>query len=178
VLVTPIHGEEFLLGKALGVRVPTLAIAYAMFGIFLASAALFAHPVVASAVFERSHLLVQLLFTPLLAGWSIWVGIAITARSSDVRVAQQLAVVATFPPLALVALMSLDVITPTLALALGLAAASTLPGRAGVALAAEGPNGYIHPLTVRLERRGATGSRVDDLGEGARAGLPAACPPG
>jgi hypothetical protein len=55
---------------------PTLTIAYVIFGIFLAAAALFAHPGISSAVFAGSHVLVQLLFTPLLAGWSIWVGIA------------------------------------------------------------------------------------------------------
>ena len=74
-------------------------------------------------MFERSHLLVQLLFTPLLASWSIWAGIAISARSVDVRAAQQLGTLASLPPLAIVALMSLNVITPTLGLALGLAAA-------------------------------------------------------
>jgi hypothetical protein len=47
---------------------------------------------VASAVLEGSHLLVQLLFTPLLAGWSIWAGIAISTRSSDVQTTQRLAV--------------------------------------------------------------------------------------
>ena len=118
-----IRREEFLVGKALAVLVPTLAIAYLVFGIFLGIAAIFAHPGVASAVFERSHLLVQLLFTPLLAGWSIWVGIAISARSVDVRAAQQLGTLASLPPLAIVALMSFNVITPTLGLALGLAAA-------------------------------------------------------
>jgi ABC-type Na+ efflux pump permease subunit len=123
ILITPIRREEFLVGKALAVLAPTLAVAYLIFGIFLATAALFAHPVIANAVFERSHLLVQLLFTPLLAGWSIWVGIAISSRSADVRVAQQLSVFASLPPLAIVALMSLNVITPTLGLALGLAAA-------------------------------------------------------
>ena len=123
VLITPISGQEFLLGKALAALLPTLVVAYTIFGIFLAAAALFAHPGVASAVFEGSHLLVQLLFTPLLAGWSIWVGIAISARSVDVRVAQQLGMFASVPPLAIVALMSLKVITPSLGLALGLAAA-------------------------------------------------------
>ena len=122
VLITPIRREEFLLGKALAALVPTLAIAYVIFGIFLGCAALFAKHAVASAIFESSHLLVQLLFTPLLAGWSIWVGIAISARSSDVRVAQQLGMFASLPPLAIVALMSLSVIKPTLFLALGLAA--------------------------------------------------------
>ncbi len=122
VLATPIRREEFLLGKALAILLPTLLIGYALFGIFLGAAALLAHPAVASAVFQRSHLLVQLLFTPLLAGWSIWVGIAISTRSSDVRAAQQLAVLASLPPLAVVALMSLNVISLSLGLALGLAA--------------------------------------------------------
>jgi ABC-type Na+ efflux pump permease subunit len=123
ILITPIRREEFLVGKALAVAAPTLTIAYAIFGIFVAAAKLFANPVIASAVFAGSHVLVQLLFTPLLAGWSIWVGIAISARSSDVRVAQQLSVFASLPPLAIVALMQFKVITPSTSLALALAAA-------------------------------------------------------
>jgi len=123
VLITPIRREEFLVGKAFAALLPTLVVACTIFGIFLAMAALFAHPGVEAAVFKASHLLVQLLFTPLLAGWSIWVGIAISARSSDVRAAQQLSVFASLPPLAIVALMSLNVITPSTGLALGLAAA-------------------------------------------------------
>ena len=123
VLITPIRREEFLVGKALAVLVPALAVAYAIFGIFLAAAALFARPGVASAVFGGSHLLVQLLFTPLLACWSIWVGIAISARSADARVAQQLGVFASLPPLAIVGLITLNVISPSAGLALGLAAA-------------------------------------------------------
>jgi ABC-type Na+ efflux pump permease subunit len=126
VLITPIRREEFLVGKAMAALLPTLGVAYTIFGLFLAVAALFAHPAVSSAVFEYSHLLIQLLFTPLLAGWSIWVGIAISARASDVRVAQQLSVLASLPPLVIVALMSLNVIPPTLAIALGLAAALLL----------------------------------------------------
>jgi ABC-2 type transport system permease protein len=123
VLITPIRREEFLVGKALAVAAPTLTIAYALFGIFLAATALFAHAAISSAIFAGSHVLVQLLFTPLLAGWSIWVGIAISARSSDVRVAQQLSVFASLPPLAIIALIQFKVITPSTGLALALAAA-------------------------------------------------------
>jgi ABC-type transport system involved in multi-copper enzyme maturation permease subunit len=122
VLTTPIRREELLVGKALAVLVPALGIAYLVFGIFLGIVALFADPGVASAVFKGSRLLVQLLFTPLLAGWSIWVGIAISARSVDVRAAQQLGTLASLPPLVIVALMSLNVISPSLPLALGLGA--------------------------------------------------------
>jgi hypothetical protein len=107
------------IGKALAVLVPALVVSYAIFGVFLAMAALFARPGVVSAVFAGSHLLIQLLFTPLLAGWSIWVGIAMSARSADVRVAQQLGVLASAPPLAIVALITLNVIPAPAAVALG-----------------------------------------------------------
>jgi ABC-type transport system involved in multi-copper enzyme maturation permease subunit len=123
VLTTPIRREEFLVAKALAAFVPTLVIAYLVFGVFLAIAALFAHPVIVSAVFTGSHLLVQFLFTPLLAGWAIWVGIAVSTRSKDVRVAQQLSMLGSVPPLIIVALMSLHVISESISLAVGLAAA-------------------------------------------------------
>jgi ABC-2 type transport system permease protein len=123
ILITPIRREEFLVGKAVAVAGPTLVIAYMIFGIFLAIAELFAKPVIASAVFAGSHVLIQVLFTPLLAGWSIWVGIAISVRSSDVRVAQQLSVFASLPPLVVIALMQFNVIPPSIGIALGLAAA-------------------------------------------------------
>ena len=48
-------------------------------------------------VFHPPELLAQILFTPLLALWSIWVGIGISTRASDVRVAQQLATLAGLP---------------------------------------------------------------------------------
>lgn len=121
VLTTPIHRVEFLVGKALAVFLPTLCVAYAIFGIFFGATAVFAHPAIASAVLDRSHILVQLLFTPLVAGWSIWVGIAISTRVSDVRAAQQLSVLASLPPLAVVALMQFHVIAPSLGFALGVA---------------------------------------------------------
>jgi hypothetical protein len=89
-LNTRIGLSPFLIAKAVAAFVPTLVIAYIVFGIFLAAAALFAHPVIASAIYAGTHVLVQLLFTPLRAGWAIWGGIAVSARSADVRAAQQL----------------------------------------------------------------------------------------
>jgi ABC-type Na+ efflux pump permease subunit len=123
VLSTPVRREEFLIAKALAAFAPTLVIAYAVFGVFLAIAALFAQPSIVSAIFTGPHVLVQFLFTPLLAGWAIWVGIAVSTRSTDVRVAQQLSVLGSFPPLIIVALMSLNVISESTGLAIGLAAA-------------------------------------------------------
>ena len=122
VLTTPVRREEFLLGKALAALVPTLVISYTMFGVFLACVGLFAHPNVSSDIFQAPRILTQLLFTPLLAGWSIWAGIAISTRAGDVRVAQQLGTLASLPPLAVTSLMGFDVIRPTLGLAVGLGA--------------------------------------------------------
>ena len=125
VLTTPIRSEEFAIGKALAVLVPTLVISYAAFLIYLACA-LFAHPSVTSAIFTSSHLLILLLFTPLLASCSIWAGIAISTRSSDVRVAQSLGTFASFPPLILTALILFNVIPQTFGSILGLVAALLL----------------------------------------------------
>jgi hypothetical protein len=101
--------------------VPSLATSYAVYALFLACVELFARPAVASALLRGPELLAQLLFTPLLAGWSIWVGIAISARSSDVRVAQQLGLLASLPTVAVTSLIAFNVIPATLVLAVGLA---------------------------------------------------------
>ena len=58
-------------------------------------------------------MLIQLLFTPLLAGWAIWVGIAVSTRSADVRVAQQLGTLASLPPLVVLALTANQTVLPT-----------------------------------------------------------------
>ena len=115
VLTTPIRREELLLGKALATFLPSIAIAYAVYALFLASVELFAEPSVASAIIRSSDLLAQLCFTPLLAGWSIWVAILISTRSSDVRVAQQFAALASLPSIALTTLIALNVIPATVA---------------------------------------------------------------
>jgi ABC-2 type transport system permease protein len=123
VLTTPVRREEFLLGKFLAAFLPSVVIAYAVFGLFLAAVELFAHPAVASALLQWPSILAQLLFTPLLAAWSVWVSIGISGKTSDVRVAQQLSVVASLPTFALTALIAYNVIGASLGLALGLGAA-------------------------------------------------------
>ena len=122
VLTTPIRREEFLLGKALAALVPSIAIAYAVYAVFLAGAVLFARPAVVSAILQGPDILAQALFTPLLALLAIWVGIAISTRSSDARVAQQLSLVGSLPAVAVTSLIAFDVIHATLGLALGIGA--------------------------------------------------------
>jgi ABC-type Na+ efflux pump permease subunit len=121
VLTTPVSRVEFLLGKAAAIFGPAIGISYLMFGVFVAITQFAATPAVATAVLHAPQLPAALVFIPLLAGWAIWVGLAISARATDTRVAQQLSILASLPPVAVTALMSFDVISPTLAVAAALA---------------------------------------------------------
>jgi ABC-2 type transport system permease protein len=122
VLTTPIRREEFLVGKALAVLVPSAAIAYVVYALFLALVALFAEPSVASAIIQVPDILAQVLFTPLLGALSVWIGLAFSTRASDVRVAQQLSLLGSLPLVLVTSLIAFNVIHATLGLAVSLAA--------------------------------------------------------
>jgi len=81
--------------------------------------ALLAQPGVAAALIQGPDLAAQVLFTPLLAIWSIWVGIGVSVRVSDLRVAQQVGLLASLPPVFVIMLIALNVIpsSPVLAFA-------------------------------------------------------------
>ena len=113
ILITPISREEFLIGKALAAIVPAVAVAYFVFGAFLLLAFIFANHPIENVIFSGPRLLIQFVYTPLIAGWSVWAGIGISSRTRDVRVAQQLSTFASLPPLILVVLFATNAITPT-----------------------------------------------------------------
>ena len=121
VLTTPVSGAELLIGKAAAIFMPAVALGYLIFGVFVAITQLAASSPVAAAVRHAPQLPAALVFIPLLAAWSIWVGLAISTRVSDTRVAQQLSVLGSLPPAALAALMSFQVISPTFGPAAALA---------------------------------------------------------
>ena len=123
VLTAPIRASELLLGKAAAAFLPSVLIAYAIYSVVLIGVRFGAAHVVSTVVFHPPELLAQLLFTPLLALWSIWVGIGISTRASDVRVAQQLATVASLPLLGFTSLLSFQLVKPSVSLAIGLALA-------------------------------------------------------
>jgi ABC-type Na+ efflux pump permease subunit len=121
-LTTPIRQQEFLLGKATSVMIPTLALSYAVFSLFLGAVGLFANSIVASAVFHDGPVILALfLLAPLLAGWGIVVGMAVSVRANEARVAQQLAMLASFPPVGLIILLAVGVVSPTFLAALSFA---------------------------------------------------------
>lgn len=120
VLTTPVSREEFLVAKALAALAPSMLISYAVFAFFLATVALFARPAIAPALLRPSDIVAQVVFTPLLAGCSIWVAIAISTRLSDGRVAQQLSLLANVPLVLVTSLLAFDVIPASLGLGVAL----------------------------------------------------------
>ena len=123
VLTSPVRASELLLGKALAAFLPSVGLAYSIYFIAAISIRFGAAHVVTSVVWHAPQMLAQLLFTPLLALWSIWVGIGISTRASDVRVAQQLATLAGLPLLGVTSLVSFQIIKPTVSLAVAFALA-------------------------------------------------------
>jgi ABC-type Na+ efflux pump permease subunit len=112
VLTTPIRRAELVAGKALAIFVPAVVISYLVYGVFFAITQLFAVTQAATAVLHAPQLPAALVFIPLLAGWGIWAGLAISTRASDTRVAYQLSALSSLPPVAVAALLSFNVITP------------------------------------------------------------------
>jgi ABC-type Na+ efflux pump permease subunit len=118
-LTTPLRRQEFIVGKAASIMLPTVALCYGVYGLFLAAVSLFAHPAIAAAVFHDGPVLLALfLFAPLVAGWAIVVGMAVSVRATEIRVAQQLGMLASFPVIGLVLLLVVGVIHPTFPVAL------------------------------------------------------------
>ncbi len=121
VLTTPVGRLELLIGKAAAIFIPAAALGYLIFGVFVAITQLAANPAVAAAVRHAPQVPATLIFIPLLAAWAVWVGLAISARVSDTRVAQQLSTLSSLPAAVLAGLMSFQVIGPTFGLAAALA---------------------------------------------------------
>jgi ABC-2 type transport system permease protein len=131
VLSTPVSREELLLGKALAAFAPAVVVAYAVFAFYVAIVELFAHPDVASAVVRGPDLLAQLVFTPLLAALSIWIGIAVSARSNDPRTSGQLSILVSLPTVAVTSLIAFNVIPASFSVAVIFGAVLVILDRIG-----------------------------------------------
>lgn len=123
VLTTPIRREELLLAKALSVFLPSVAVAYGIYWVFALAVRFGAAHVVWASVWHTPQMVAQLAFTPLIATWAVWVGIAMSVRARDVRVAQQLSTLGSLPALGITTLITFRVIEPSVALAIGIACA-------------------------------------------------------
>jgi ABC-2 type transport system permease protein len=116
ILTTPIENRELLLGKALAATVPAVVLAWTFFGIFVVLVRLFADPQVVDLVWQPNQFVAQLVIDPLLALSAITVGMIISVRSSDIRVAQQLSGLAMLPIFGIASLAAFRVIAPSVPL--------------------------------------------------------------
>lgn len=112
VLTTPVRRAELVAGKALAIFLPAVVVSYLLYGVFFAITQLFAVAPAAAAIRHAPQLPAAMVFIPLLAGWAIWAGMAISTRATDTRVAYQLSILSSLPPVAITALLSFNVITP------------------------------------------------------------------
>jgi ABC-2 type transport system permease protein len=131
VLTTPIRREELLMAKALAVLGPSVVISYLVYAVFLLTVVLFAHAGVADALIRGSDVAAQVIFTPLIATCSIWIATAISARSSDIRVAQQLSTLASLPSVVVTSLIATNVIHASLRLAVAFGIGLLIVARIG-----------------------------------------------
>lgn len=131
VLTTPMRRKEFVLAKALAPLLPSVVVAYAVFGLFVLIMEVFANTGVAPALLQAPVVIAQVVFTPLLAAWSIWVGLAISTLSVDIRAAQQLSLLGNLPSLAVIVLIAVGVIHASFGLALALGVALLVGYRVG-----------------------------------------------
>ncbi len=121
VLTTPVRQDELIVGKALAAVVPAVVMAYGLFAVLAVVVRIGGSSTAVDAVWDPVQIFGEAVFAPLLATWATWVGMAISSRASDVRVAQQLSALGSLPMLGLLALFSFRVVTPSVGLAIGLA---------------------------------------------------------
>lgn len=112
-LTTPVTDEELLLGKAVAATGPAVVLAWALFGIFLAVAATLGSDQVQAEVLQPGWFVAQFVLGPVLGVLSIEVGMLVSARSTDIRVAQQVAGLVMLPVLGGAVALAYGAVDPT-----------------------------------------------------------------
>jgi ABC-type Na+ efflux pump permease subunit len=120
-LITPIKDSELLRGKALAAGAPTVLMSWVLLGAFLILAQVVAPGPATNELSRGPHVFAALLFAPLVAVFSISVSMGISARTTDLRVAQQLAGLAVIPMFVLAFVLSYNVLSPSVPLYVGAA---------------------------------------------------------
>jgi ABC-2 type transport system permease protein len=121
-LSTPIRSDEFLLGKAIAALIPAVAVSYLVYALFVGFVLLFTPQGIAPALLQTRDITAQIVLTPLLSALATWISIAVSTRFTDVRVAQQLSLLANLPLVLVTSLVAFEVI-PVTAVPLGPVAA-------------------------------------------------------
>jgi ABC-2 type transport system permease protein len=100
-LATPISVSQLLLGKIIAAVVPAVAVTWATFALFALAAKLLTTDVVFRAVVNDMWLLAMAVIAPLLCILSVSLGVMISSRVNDTRVAQQIGGMLVIPVLGL-----------------------------------------------------------------------------
>ncbi|GAA1654495.1 hypothetical protein GCM10009733_059810 [Nonomuraea maheshkhaliensis] len=96
-LTTPATDGELLRGKAIAAGLPAVLLSWLLFGLFAAAGALWMRPSVLRWVLTGESIFAALVFTPFMAAFAVMSTMIISARSRDLRVAQQLSGLAIVP---------------------------------------------------------------------------------
>jgi ABC-2 type transport system permease protein len=112
-LITPVTDGELLLGKALAAAAPAVLLSWVLLGLFMGLAKSLAPGPATDELVRPQHIVAAIFFAPLVAVFSISVSMGISARSGDVRVAQQLAGLAIIPMFVLAFILSYNVVDPS-----------------------------------------------------------------
>jgi hypothetical protein len=96
--------------------VPAIVIAWLLFGVYVGLAEIFAPHVVIEQIWTVEQAVAMALLAPALAAFGIVAGVLVSLRSSDFRVAQQLAVLASAPVIGFVALITFRILDPSVGL--------------------------------------------------------------
>jgi len=89
-LATPIRTWELLLGKALAAAAPAVAITWICYGVLLAGMAIIARPLVFASVASGVWPMTIVAITPLISILAVSLGVLVSSRVNDTRVAQQI----------------------------------------------------------------------------------------
>ena len=135
VLTTPATDGELLLAKALAPAVPSVGLSWVLYAVYLTGAAALAPPIVLREMGSATQIVSEILLAPALAGFAIIVGLLISARSTDIRVAQQLSALVSAPLIGVIALTSFRLVGVSIWVFAGAAALIFALDAAGWALA-------------------------------------------
>jgi len=89
-LATPVRVGELLLAKSLASAIPAVAVTWIAYAIYLGSVSILGSPAAVRAVTSPRWILAIIVMVPLLTLLSVNLGILISTRVNDVRVAQQI----------------------------------------------------------------------------------------
>ena len=136
ILTTPATDAELLAGKAIAPLVPAVGLSWLLYAVYVAAAKAFAPAIVFQEMTGGAQIFAEIVLAPALAGFATIASLLISARSNDIRVAQQLSALTSIPMLLAVSVFSFQVVGLGVLGYIGAAAVIVLIDLVGLRLAA------------------------------------------